>query len=397
MIPVSQAIEIVKQNTPRLKTETAALEFACQRILAQPIIADMDMPPFNRSQMDGYAVKASDTKNAPVRLRIVGESSAGKSWSGKLKVGEAVRIMTGAALPEGASAVQKLEVTSENGEFVEIFESANKGQNIISKGAEIEQGKLIFSAGEIVNASMIASLAAFGYANILVGMRPKVAVLSTGNEIVNVNQLPLPDQIRNSNTPTLRVYAEQYGAIVESLPIIGDELGQLKEHIKEAAAKSDVLVLTGGVSVGKYDLTKLALNELGATIYFEKIALRPGKPMVFARLHNTLIFALPGNPVSAVVTFLLFVRMSLLQLQGASDIKLKSGAAVLAKTLKGARERDSYLPVRLSIEDDAQLIAEPFKWGGSSDFVSFAKADALVIIPQNTTIVAGKIAKIVFL
>jgi molybdopterin biosynthesis enzyme len=149
--------------------------------------------------------------------------------------------------------------------------------------------------------------------------------------------------------------------------------------------------------VGKYDLTKLALNQLGAAIYFEKIALRPGKPMVFARLQNTVIFGLPGNPVSAAVTFHLFVRQSLLQMQGASATELKSGFAILSSPLKGAKERDSYLPIKLSINKEGQLIAHPIKWGGSSDFISFASADALVILPKNKIFAAGDSAKIVFL
>jgi molybdenum cofactor synthesis domain-containing protein len=397
MISVSQAIKLIKQNTPQIESEMITLEKVCGRVLAENIFADMDMPPFNRSQMDGYAIKAKDTKNAPAGLKIIGESAAGKSWSGKLKSGEAVRIMTGAAVPEGANAVQKLELTSESGEFVEIFEPVKKGQNLVARGAEIEKGKRVFSSGEIVNAKMIASLAAFGYSEILVGQRPTVAILSTGSEIVNVDEIPRPDQIRNSNSPMLRAFAHQCGAIVESLPIVCDDLSNLKSSIEKTLVNSDVLIMTGGVSVGKYDLTKLALNELGAEIYFEKIALRPGKPMVFARLKNSLIFGLPGNPVSAAVTFYLFVRQSLLQMQGASDRELKSGFAILASALKGAKERDSYLPVKLLTNQEGQHIAEPIKWGGSSDFVSFAFADALIIIPQNKIIFAGDTAEIVFL
>ena len=395
MIPVSEAVKIVKQNTPKLETETVALESVCNRVLAEDVFADMDMPPFNRSQMDGYAVKSSDTKNAPVRLRIVGESSAGKSWSGTLKSGEAVRIMTGAAVPEGASAVQKQELTEEFGEFVEIFEPANKGQNIVPRAAEIEKGKIIFKTGEIVNQYMIASLAAFGRSEIKVGKRPRAAILATGNEIVEVNQIPNQDQIRNSNTPMLRVYAENCGAIVESLPIANDEIENLKSKIQNP--KCDVLILTGGVSVGKYDFTKLALKELGVQIFFEKVALRPGKPTVFAKLNDTLIFGLPGNPVSAAVTFHLFARSALLQMQGAAETDLKTGFAVLTKQLKGSKERDSFIPAKVSTDNRGRLLAEPLKWGGSSDFVSFARADALVFVPADKTLPAESIAGIFFL
>ena len=397
MINISRAIKLVEQNTWRLKSEKVSLERVCGRILAENIFADMDMPPFNRSQMDGYAVKTSDTKAAPVRLKIVGEAAAGKSWNGRLKAGEAVRIMTGAAVPSGADAVQKLELAREWDKQVEIFEETKKGQNIVARGAEIKKGKRVFWSGETVNAKMVASLAAFGYSEILVGAQPRVAVLSTGSEIVDVNQIPLPAQIRNSNSPMLHVYAEQSGARAESFPITRDDLAQLKSNMEQAATRADVLILTGGVSVGKYDLTKLALKELNAQIYFEKVALRPGKPTVFARLKNSLVFGLPGNPVSAAVTFHLFVRQCLLQMQGAGKPELQNGFAVLTKTLKGIRERVSYLPVKLSTDKTGRLTAEPIKWGGSSDFVSFAAADGLVILPPNKIIQAGEAAKIVYL
>lgn len=392
MISISAAVQLVRENTPQLEAETIALESSVGRVLAEDVCADMDLPPFNRSQMDGFAVKASDTKNAPVRLRIVGESAAGTSWHGKLKAGEAVRIMTGAAVPEGASAVQKLELAAENGEFVEIFESANKGQNIVPHAAEVQKGATVLRTGDIVTAENISLLAAFGYAAVKVGMRPRVAVLSTGSEIVHVSETPSADQIRNSNTPMLCAYAERCGAIVEALPIAGDEIENLKSAIKNAAC--DVLILTGGVSVGKYDFTKAALHELGAEIYFERVALKPGKPTVFARLNKTLIFGLPGNPVSAAVTFQLFVRSAILQMQGASETELKTNFAVLAKSLKGAKERDSYLPAKLTTDKKGCLIATPLKSGGSSDFVSFAQSDALVFVPQGKTIAAGEVVTI---
>lgn len=396
MIRISEAQAIVQENTPPLSDENVLLKDAAGRVLVEDVYADMDLPPFDRSQMDGYAVKANDTKNAPVKLTIVGESAAGKSWQGgELKEGEAVRIMTGAAVPKGADAVQKLELASENGETVEIFEAAEKKQNIVARAAEIEKGKIVLPKGDAITPSTVAILAAFGCAKVKVGKRPRVAVMSTGNEIVDVDETPQPDQIRNSNTPMLAVYAEQCGAVVKTLPIAGDEIEHLKSQIENA--NCDVLILTGGVSVGKYDLTKTALKELGAKIYFDKVALRPGKPTVFARLNDTLIFGLPGNPVSAAVTFHLFVRVALLQMQGATQPGLKSGTAVLGKSLKGAKERDSYVPAKLATDKKGSLIANPVKWGGSSDFISFAQADVLVFVPRGEILEEKEAAEIVFL
>jgi molybdopterin molybdotransferase len=395
MISIDQALKIVKENTPRLSSEIVPLEQVVNRVLAENVAADMDMPPFHRSQMDGYAVQASDTRRAPVRLKIVGESAAGKSWSGTLKRGEAVRIMTGAAVPKGANAVQKLELTNEANDFVEILEPANKGQNIVPQAAEIRRGETIFSAGEIINQNMIATFAAFGFANVRVAKRPRTAIMATGNEIVDFDKTPGKDQIRNSNSPMLKVYAEQAGATCDVLPSAGDEIENLKAKI--ASQSADVFILTGGVSVGKYDLTKAALRELGAKILFEKVALRPGKPTVFGLLDDCLIFALPGNPVSAAVTFQLFVRPALFAMQGANEIKPKTAQAVLAAALKGTKERDSYIPVRLTFDKRGILIAEPLKWGGSSDFVSFARADALAFVPAARALKAGDTTQIVLI
>lgn len=397
MISIVEAQQIVAQNTEPLITETTALADSVGRVLAEKIDADMDLPPFDRSQMDGYAIIAGDAQTTPARFKIVGEAAAGKSWAGELQTGEAVRIMTGAATPAGADAVQKLEVAREENGFVELFEPVKIGQNIVPCASEIKQNTVLFQAGETINRQMIASLASFGYDQIKVGKRPRVAVLATGNELVPINQKPGKDQIRDSNSATLRAYAEGCGAMVETLAQTGDDLAKLKSQIETALKTCDVLILSGGVSVGKYDFTKTALHELGADILFEKVALRPGKPTVFAKLNHKLVFGLPGNPVSVIVTFNLFARPALLKMQGATDIELKSGFAIATANLKGAAERDSFLPARLATDARGQLLCEPLKWGGSSDFVAFARADALVFVPREAVIKSGEATKILFL
>ena len=397
MITIFRALQIIKGEIAALSSETIELGNSVGRILVEKIRADSDLPPFNRSQMDGYAVISVDAQTVPARFKIVGESAAGKSWAGELKTGEAVRIMTGAAVPAGADAVQKLEVAREENGFVELFEPVKAGQNTVARAAEIKQNTVLFETGEIINKQMIAGLASFGYDQIKVGNRPRAAVLATGNELVSIAQKPGEDQIRDSNSATLRAFAESCGALVETLAQTGDDLEQLKTQIKNAVETCDVLILSGGVSVGKYDFTKTALIELGAEILFEKVALRPGKPTVFAKLNDKLVFGLPGNPVSVIVTFNLFVRPALLKMQGATEIELKSGFAVVTKDLKGAAERDSFLPARLSTDERGQLLCEPLKWGGSSDFVAFARADALVFVPRATVIKNGDAAKILFL
>lgn len=398
MIPITEAIRIVLQQTSRLEVESVPLNDSLGRILAEDIIADTDLPPFDRAQMDGYAVRAADVSNTPSRLRIVGESAAGSGWHHEMKIGEAVRIMTGAPVPAGADAVQQVELTREvNGaEFVEIIEPVASGRSIVRRASEIKAGATVLRSGEDINAAMIATLASFGYAQVKVGRRPRVAVMATGSELVNVDEKPGADQIRDSNNYTIAAYAALAGATVERLPLAVDDTEELKKQITEAAAQSDVLVTSGGVSMGVYDFTKAALKELGAEIYFERVSLRPGKPTVFARLGNTLIFGLPGNPVSVAVTFNLFARTALRVMQRAKQPALIEETAVLAHDLKGSIERESYLPAVLRTDEKGTLLAEPLKWGGSSDFVAFARATALINVAAGVKMIeAGSQVKIV--
>jgi molybdenum cofactor synthesis domain-containing protein len=398
MISVAEAVQIVRQQTPVLASETVQIEAAMGRVLAQDIVADSDLPPFDRSQMDGYAVRAEDVKSAPVRLRIVGESAAGRGWHHKLEEGQAVRIMTGAPVPAGADSVQQVELAHElkDKTVVELLESVEVGRSIVKQGAEIRAGETILNAGTTINAAMMAVLAAFGYAKVEVFRRPRVGVLATGTELVPIDQKPGQDQIRDSNNYSIGAYAELAGAVVERLPLSGDETSLLKKQIMDAAERCDMIVTSGGVSMGVYDVTKSALKELDAEIFFERVALRPGKPTVFARLPNgTLVFGLPGNPVSVSVTFNLFARAALRAMQGAAEPALKQETAALARSAKGTKERESYLPAQLTTNDDGELIAFPLKWGGSSDFVAFAVATALVIVPADVkTIEAGSLVNV---
>lgn len=397
MIPISEAIEIIKRETAPLKSEKTGLAEASGRVLAEDIVSDTDLPPFDRSQMDGYAVRAEDTNNAPVTLKIAGESAAGSGWHRELKPGQAVRIMTGAPVPRGADAVQKLELAKEDGKFVEIFAPAKTGEFIVRKAAEIKKGETLFKTGEILNSGMLAALASFGYAKVKVYKQPSLGILVTGSEIVPVNKIPKRDQIRDSNSTLLRAYAEKSGAQVTTLSPAGDDPAKLKKTIAGAAKNFDLLVISGGVSVGKYDFTKRVLQELGAEIFFEKLRLKPGKPMVFARLDKTLVFGLPGNPVSVAVTFHLFVRTAMLLMQSANDPELRPGHAVVSAKIKAAKERDSMLPVRVETNKAGQLIVESLRFTGSSNFIAFARANALVFVPQDGSLEKGDVARVLFL
>jgi molybdopterin molybdotransferase len=428
MIPISEAFEIIAREAIPLGVETIALEDSVGRVLAEEVRADLDLPPFDRSQMDGFAVRSADTKNAPARLRILGESVAGKGFDGEIRSGEAVRIMTGARLPRGADAVQKVELTSEFDGTVEIAEAAAENQNIVRRGAEIKEGTLVFSPGETITEHKIAALASFGRARIAVCRRPSVSILATGSEIVEISQTPQRDQIRNSNSLMLKVFAEKLGLEAEVRPMIDDDLEGLtaaiaaavgldetndpttsddpesinqRSKIKDQRSKikppSKILILSGGVSVGDYDFTKPALRALGAEIFFEKVSLKPGKPAVFARLGDCLIFGLPGNPVSVAVTFYLFVRKAIRLLQSAAESDLRRGFAVCAQRIKGAGERDSFLPVSLATDQKGRLVIEALRFSGSSNFIAFARAEALVVVPRGRHLEAGEVAEILFL
>ncbi len=409
MIRVKKALEIVSRESYLLGEELVEIDRSLGRVLAENISADTDLPPFDRSQMDGYAVIAKDTSKAPVELKVVGESAAGRGWPGELKKGEAVRIMTGAPVPKGADAVQKVELTGDGlvpfrnagksgtETSVTILEPTKKERFIIRKGHEIRKGAKVFSKGEVVTANMIASIAAFGYPDVRVARRPTVAILGTGSEIVEIDQAPGADQIRNSNSVMLKAFCGQMSEPVTIYPIASDRIAELKKRISSAARKNDIVVITGGVSVGKYDYTKAALVEIGAQIYFDKIALKPGKPTVFAKLGTTFIFGLPGNPVSAAVTFQVFVRQLIMQMQGAVRPGLMQRSAVLGAIAKGTKDRETYLPSILDTDKTGRLIATPVKWLGSSDFVGFGRSEALIVVPPASTLDPGDVVTILML
>ncbi len=394
MISVEEAIGIIDQQVPLLGTTDVAISKAVGRILAEDISSDMDLPPFDRSQMDGFAVRSEDVASAPVALRIVGESVAGRGWSNTLNSGEAVRIMTGAPVPKGADSVQIVEVTRESGGMIEILKAAHPGQNIVKMGEEIKNGDFLFPAGTRISRNMIASLASFGYERIKTARKPRVSILSTGSEIVDIGKKPGPDQIRNSNSWSLAEFAREANAKVLIREIAHDDLSSLEKAISEALADCDCLIISGGVSVGDYDFTKPALRNIGAEIFFEKVALKPGKPTVFAKLGSKLIFGLPGNPVSSAVTFFVFVRMALLKMQKARDSGLTKGRALLRHSIKGTNGRDALLPVVLSTDADGRQMIETLKFSGSSNFISFAGSNGLVFVPRDTGLEKNEVADV---
>jgi molybdenum cofactor synthesis domain-containing protein len=387
MLRIEDALDIILQRIPTLDEEEVRLAQAVGRVLRRDCVSDLDLPPFDRARMDGYAMRAADTERAapgrPVRLRAIGEAAAGRAFDGYVNVGEAVKIMTGAPVPAGADAVEKIEVIRALDEgLIEIEAPVNQGQFITHRGVEAKMGDVMVKCGERITPSVAAALASFGAARVRVSRKPRLALISTGTELVEVEERPGPSQIRNSNTYSLAGYAEAAGAEITSAGVVRDDFDATRAAIDEALATSDVLMLSGGVSMGDYDLVKPALVDMGAEILVEKVAMHPGKPTVFARLGEKIVFGLPGNPVSVAVSFHLFARPALLKMQGASDVHLSRMKAYASKQVKGAPPRRSHQPARLVIRD-GRAEAEPLKWSGSSDLVAFMRADCLIVVPED--------------
>jgi molybdopterin molybdotransferase len=387
MITVDEALGIVLDRVATLGGEVVALAHAHLRILAEEVFADMDLPPFDRARMDGYALRSADAAVAPFRLKVIGEIAAGASYDGELRAGEAIKIFTGAPVPRGADAVQKVEVTEPQGDSVAIHEAVKPGQFITRRASEVREGEKVAAAGRAIGAAELAALASFGYGHVRVGRRPRVAVISTGSELIEVDRKPVGAQIRNSNCYTLAAYGQAAGAVVENLGTVEDSLPATRSALARAAETNDVVITSGGVSMGDYDLVKAALKEIGAEVYFDRVSIRPGKPTVFARRGETYFFGLPGNPVSTSVTFNVFARPAIRRLQGASDPLLPAVTATLRHAIKDASGRRSYLPARLFIREGRALV-ESLKWGGSSDLVAFMKANALIVVPEATHAIA---------
>jgi molybdopterin molybdotransferase len=306
--------------------------------------------------------------------------------------------MTGAPVPAGVDAVQKIEVIKVAGDgWIEVQEPTKPGQFITPRGIEARAGDVMVKAGKRITPAVAAVLASFGYAQVTVSRRPRVALLSTGTELVEVEQEPGPSQIRNSNTYSLAGYTEAAGAEVITSGIVRDDFDATRDAIAEGLAKADVVMLSGGVSMGDYDLVKPALLELGAEIFVEKVAMHPGKPTVFAKIGDKVIFGLPGNPVSVAVSFHLFARPALLKMQGASELHLPRIQAYATRQVKGAPPRRSHQPGRLTIRQGRAEV-EPLKWSGSSDLVAFMNADCLIVVPEDRASVSeGDLVEIILL
>jgi molybdopterin molybdotransferase len=378
-------------------TETLNLLNSAGRILAEPVTADRDIPPFPRSTRDGYAVRAADLAQLPAKLTVMGEIKAGPAQTpSPLKRGEAFSIMTGAPVPQGADSVVMIEYTSLQNERVEITRAVAPGENIVAQGAEAKRGSLLLDRGTRLNEAAIALAASVGKSRLQVFVRPRVAVLTTGDEIVDVDAEIAPTQIRNSNSYSLAAQIQQAGGEPVLLPIAPDEPRRLRALI-EQGLQSDLLLMTGGVSMGRYDLVEPVLAKLQAEFFFTGAKIQPGRPVVFGRVKcgsDTLVrempsafvykyfFGLPGNPVSTMVTFELFARPLLEALAGMSPRPLAFLHACLKSEIRVKPGLKRFLPAILSGQYENSQV-ELVAWQGSGDIASQSRSNCLLVIPSD--------------
>ncbi len=351
--------------------ETVSLLESLQRVLAEDIAADRDLPPFHRSVRDGFAVRAADL---PGTFRIIGEVAAGAVFPGSVLPGEAVEIMTGAPMPEGADCVVMVEHCMVSGDTVTTDRTLAAGTHIAPRACEATQGTLLLQAGTRIDYPAIALLASTGHPSVQVFRKPRIAILATGNEIVEVGETPLPHQIRNSNAQSLAAQVERAGGEPHILPVAPDTLPATRALIEQGLG-CDLLILSGGVSAGKYDVVEPALAALGAEFFFDRILIQPGQPLVFGRARGKFFFGLPGNPASTMVTFELFARAALELLSGATDAPLHLTLAKLTQPFRHRPGLTRFLPAHISCTE-----VTPVAWQGSGDVPSLCRANAYMVV-----------------
>jgi molybdopterin molybdotransferase len=380
-IVLDRCLRISPQNLP---TETLHILECYRRIIAESILLDRDQPPFDRSMRDGYAVRAEDAAKVPASLQCVGEIKAGDWPLNGIDQGQAVQIMTGAPIPGGADAVVMAEHTEQpRPGIVRILKSIKSGDNIATQGSEHRIGSLVLAAGRVLSTFELAVLASVGKATVKVFRRPTVAILATGDELVEIQEIPGPGRIRNSNSFSLWAQVLRYGGLPRILGIAHDDLPDLKRQIT-LGLQSDVLLISGGVSMGKYDLVEPVLKELGIEVHFESVSMRPGKPTVFASCGNQFVFGLPGNPVSTFVAFELFVRPVLQRLQGLEASKLGLVRGTVQQEVIEKSGRTAFLPAMISSRS-GKITISPVSWKGSADIFSMVGVNALLIVPLEAT------------
>jgi len=399
MLTVAEAQALILREISLLGSERVDLLSALGRALAEEVVSSRDIPPWDNSSMDGYAVRAADTRGAtrerPARLAVIGEIPAGRVAPRLMGPGEAYRIMTGAPVPEGADAVIPVEEVIVEEDKVACLREVAPREFVRPVGEDVRRGDLVLSRGTRLGPAALGLLAALGRASVEVYQRPRVAILSTGDELAEIEEPLGPGRITNSNTYTLMAQVRAAGGLPMSLGIARDAPESILERLRWGVT-ADLLISSAGVSVGDHDHVKESLERLGAELRFWKVAMRPGKPLTFGLLRGRPVFGLPGNPVSSMVTFELFVRPALLKMMGHRDLFRPRVSAVAALPLSNPGDRQGYLRVSLAREG-GRYHARPTGGQGSSILRSMLQADGLAVVAPDTTIPAGGEAEVLLL
>lgn len=399
MLSVEEALQRVLTAVPGVGAETVELLAGHGRVLAEAVVAARDLPPWDNSSMDGYALRAGDSAGAsgdrPVRLRVVGEVPAGGVAPKPVGPGETYRVLTGAPMPAGADAVVPQEDVRRDGAAVVVLRPVERGAFVRSRGEDIRVGDPVLAPGTVLGPAALGVLAALGRPLVRVHQRPRVALLSTGDELVDLDTAPGAGQIPNSNTYTLAAQVREAGGVPLNLGIARDVREELEERFRWGLT-ADVIVSSAGVSVGDRDLVRETMAKLGAELDFWKVSMRPGKPLTFGRLSGRPFFGLPGNPVSSMVTFELFVRPALLKMGGREALFRPRIRARALEPIDNPGPRRGYLRVRL-VGDGGREGVRLTGQQGSGILRSMLLADGLAVLPPDTRIEAGETVEVILL
>jgi molybdopterin molybdotransferase len=386
-IPVAKAIELVMEHAQPIGVEKIALEHTYGRILAEPIIAKHDVPPFDRSPYDGFAVRAADTNGASgdnrIAFNVIGEIGAGHVATQGIGEGEAYRIMTGAPIPQNADAVVMLEQTVERADSFTLRKSFTPGENISFQGEDAKDGEMLIEKGAFIHPGTTALLATFGYAEVQVAKRPVASILSTGTELLRVDEELSPGKIRNSNGPMIAAQLTRMGIDYKSYGMLEDNLDACTDMVEKALAQTDILITTGGVSVGDYDYLPAIYERLGAKVLFNKVAMRPGSVTTVAVLEGKLLFGLSGNPSACFTGFELFTRPAILRMMGAEKPYMPRMKAVLGEDFTKPNPFTRVVRAVWEMNEEGP-VAVPAGFNKSSAVSSIARGNCIIVLPSGT-------------
>lgn len=394
MINFELALKKVLSNAHPLPSEKVRIEDAVGRVLREDVYSAVDMPPFDKSAVDGYAVRASDLKGAPRKLLCVGLIQAGDVSGLEVRKDECVKIMTGAPLPAGADSVVMVEDSEPLGDFVLLSKAVRKGENVCRRGEDIKRRQKVLARGTLISSSHIAVMAAVGRSHVKTGARPEIAILNTGGEIVPPGARLGKNKIYNSNGPMLEALLKSDGISPCLMAIVKDNFAALKAAIKKGL-KADVVLISGGVSMGDYDLVPGVLKGLGVKKIFHKVRIKPGKPLFFGRKGGTIVFGIPGNPVSNFLAYQLFIRPAINRMSGRAVAEPGFETGISGWRFPPSPGRRNFIPVKIEMNRGCRRLMSAGSHG-SADIVALARADGFLMAGENSNII-GKNEKVRFM